>query len=365
MGPDYVEAALEGGLWPRVGEWLKTGLYTVGDGILPSFTNPNNLSIVTGLCADWHGICANHFFDRSLGREVPLEDPGYLRSQTILSRLEAAGARVASVTAKDKLRRLLGAGRAGPSLSAERAADLSHEAWGIERLDAFVGRPAPPIYSAEASTFVLQAGVAILERCRPDLTYLSTTDYLQHRFAPGAPELAAFLSEVDRCLGALADLGAVVAVTADHGMNAKPRIVYLGDLLPEARVTLPITDPYVRHHGALGACAFLDEVDPERAALALADAEGVVEVLPRERAADRHRLPADRIGDVVVFSGADAVLGRTPADHDLSALEGPLRSHGGPAERRVPILASERTPRVPRASREVMELALEVAAAAI
>jgi phosphonoacetate hydrolase len=361
MGSDYVEAALEGGLWPRVHEWLAEGLYAVGDGILPSFTNPNNLSIVTGLSTRDHGICGNHFFDRALGREVPLEDPAYLRAETRLAALERRGARVAAVTAKEKLRRLLGAGRSGPSFSAERADALGDPAWGIERLDRFVGEPAPPMYSAAASTFVLRAGIALLVRARPDLLYLSTTDYLQHRYGPGAPELDGFLREVDRCLGALADLGAVVAVTADHGMSAKPRVVYLGERLPGARVTLPITDPYIRHHGALGGCAFVDTPDIAGALERLGDTPGIEVALPRAEAAARFELPEDRVGDVVVLATADAALGRTPAEHDLASLEGPLRSHGGPAEARVPLLVSARVPQAPTTSRALLDTALAAA----
>jgi phosphonoacetate hydrolase len=342
MGPAYVEAAIERGLWPRVREWTQRGgSFAVAQGVLPSFTNPNNLSLVTGLSPAAHGICGNHYFDAALRSEVASEDPACLRAETILARLEREGARVASVTSKDKLRRLLGAGRAGPSFSAERAHEQSFADWGIDRFDTFTGEPVPPIYSPEASTFVLRAGLRLLVRARPDLLYLSTTDYLQHRFAPGAPELDTFLREIDRCLGELADAGARVAVTADHGMNDKPRIVWLGEILPNARVVLPITDPYVRHHGALGACAFVSGSDPEHIVAALREAPGVVEALPRDEAADRYALPADRIGDVVVFGGADTVFGKTPAEHDLSALEGPLRSHGGPGEQVVPILLSD------------------------
>jgi phosphonoacetate hydrolase len=359
MGPDYVAKALEAGLWPRIREWERTGFLGTALGILPSFTNPNNLSLTTGLPSAGHGICGNHFFDRGLGREVALEDPTYLCAPTWLAVLEAQGARVGAVCAKHKLRRLLGAGRSGLSLSAERATQ-GFPGWGIERLDAFVERPVPPVYSAEASTFVLAAGVALLKRVHPDFLYLSTTDYLQHLHAPGALELAPFLREVDRLVGALVDLGAVVALTADHGMSAKPNVVFLGDLLPEARVTLPITDPYVRHHGALGGCAFVDVEDPERARATLLATPGIEEVLGREAAARRHEMPADRLGDLVVFACADTALGKTPRDHDLGALAAPLRSHGGPAEREVPILLSERPAAVPRESRALLPVALEL-----
>ena len=359
MGPDYVDAALCAGRWPRVRAWLDgDGVYTVGRGVLPSFTNPNNMSIVTGERADVHGLCGNHYFDAVAQREVSTEDPACLRCPSLLARLEAEGARVATVTSKEKLRRLLGAGRTGPSFSAERAEAGTHAAWGIERLTAFVGEAAPPIYSEAASTFVLRAGLALLRHSKPDVLYLSTTDYLQHRFAPGAAELDPFLREVDRVLGAMADEGALVAVTADHGMNAKPRVLYLGEHLPDARIVLPITDPYVAHHGALGSCAFVNATDVEGAMARLSALEGVCEVLPRDAAAARHHLPADRIGDVVVFGDASTVLGKTRAHHDLSQLHGALRSHGGPAEAFVPLLFSTRPAVVPTESLGLLRAAL-------
>lgn len=363
MGPEYLDAAFEAGKLPRMAAWAGNGgLRSVGEGILPSFTNPNNISIVTGLSAAEHGLCGNHYFDRRMGREISTEDPACLRAETLLAHWEREGARVATVTAKDKLRRLLGAGRGGPSFSAERAEGQTFGAWGIGRFDEFVGQAVPEIYSAEASMFVLRAGLKLFEKCRPDLIYLSTTDYLQHRWAPGAAELDGFLAEADRCLGELCERGAVVAVTADHGMNAKPRVVYLGEHLPRARVVLPITDPYVRHHGALGGCAFVDTPEKERVAEVLRGIDGVEVALERGEAARRYELPSDRIGDVVVFAAADTAFGKTRAEHDLSTLEGPLRSHGGLAEARVPLLLSEAVQgEEPTRSRDLMAAALRTA----
>lgn len=362
MGPDYVEAALADGHWPRVRAWLDgPGAYSVGRGVLPSFTNPNNLSIVTGAPPAAHGLCGNHYFDTTLLRERGTEDPSCLRCTTRLARLEQSGARVATVTSKEKLRRLLGAGRVGPSFSAERADEGAHPPWGIARLTELVGEGAPEIYSEAASTFVLRAGLALLTRARPDVLYLSTTDYLQHRYAPGEPALTSFLREVDRLLGAMADTGALVAVTADHGMNRKPRVLYLCEHLPDARVVLPITDPYVAHHGALGACAFVDAPDVDAALTRLRALEGVCEALPRVEAAARHQLPADRIGDIVVFGDADTAFGKTRAAHDLTALHGPLRSHGGPDEAHVPLLFSTRPATMPQGSMGLFDAALTIA----
>jgi phosphonoacetate hydrolase len=68
---------------------------------------------------------------------------------------------------------------------------------------------------------------------------------------------------------------------------------------------------------------------------------GVTEVLDRMVAARLLELPFDRMGDLVVCSGRDVVLGRTPERHDLSVLEGGLRSHGGRYEEMVPFVLSK------------------------
>jgi phosphonoacetate hydrolase len=214
----------------------------------------------------------------------------------------------------------------------------------------------PDVYSAELSEFVFAAGVRLLETRKPDVMYLSTTDYVQHKHAPGDPDANRFYAMMDRYLARLDALGAVVGVTADHGMNAKtrldarPNVIFLQDLLDEwvgrerTRVILPITDPYVVHHGALGSFAtvYLPGDVIEDVASRLRSLIGIEVVLTRAEAAARFELPADRIGDLVVVSGRSVVLGTGRARHDLSQLELPLRSHGGISEQRVPIILNRR-----------------------
>src|SRR5262249_6290860 len=159
------------------------------DCVVPSFTNPNNLSIVTGVAPAVHGICGNYFYDRDSDAEVMMNDPKFLRAGTIFQAFQAEGARIAIVTAKDKLRRLLGHGLAiGPARAICFSSELADQATlaehGIDRVLDLVGMPLPGVYSAELSAFVLAAGVALMRRDRPDLMYLSTTDYIQHKHAP-------------------------------------------------------------------------------------------------------------------------------------------------------------------------------------
>ncbi|MGH8714851.1 MAG: phosphonoacetate hydrolase [Casimicrobiaceae bacterium] len=352
--PDYINQAIAAGVAPFLGTLDGRGTCLTADCVVPSFTNPNNLSIVTGVPPSVHGICGNYFWDRDAQAEVMMNDAKYLRAGTILAAFAAAGAAIAVVTAKDKLRSLLGHGMRGICFSSEKADQVTRATNGVEDILGLVGMPLPAVYSAALSEFVFAAGVRLMQRERPDLMYLSTTDYVQHKAAPGTPAANGFYAMIDRYLAELDALGASIVVTADHGMNAKtdafgrPNIIYLQDLLDArygtgaARVILPITDPYVVHHGALGsfATAYLPAERVADAAQLLCAVAGVELVLSRAEAAKRFELPPDRIGDLVIVSERLTVLGSSAARHDLSALDAPLRSHGGVSEQRVPLIAT-------------------------
>jgi phosphonoacetate hydrolase len=355
--PDYIAQAVAAGVTPWMKDTLAGGTALLADCVVPSFTNPNNLSIVTGVPPSVHGICGNYLYDTETGTEVMMNDPRWLRAPTLLAALAHAGKRCAVVTAKDKLRRLLGHGMQGICFSAEKADAASVAENGIDRVLELVGRPLPDVYSAALSEFVFAAGVRLAHKRLADLMYLSTTDYIQHKHAPGTREANAFYAMMDRYLGELDAMGWVIALTADHGMNAKtwldakPDVIYLQDVLDDwlgaerARVILPITDPYVVHHGALGSFAtvYLPS-DADRADLIerIAELPGIEVVLPRALAAERFELPPDRIGDLVVVSGRSTVIGSGRAKHDLSGLDVPLRSHGGLSEQRVPLILNRR-----------------------
>lgn len=348
---EYINQAIQAGKAPFLAKLPAFGTVLTGDCVIPSFTNPNNLSIVTGAPPSVHGICGNFFFDQEA--EVPMNDTKYLRAPTILAEMARAGQRVAVVTAKDKLRSLLGHQLKGICFSAEKADTVNLVEHGIENIVEKVGMPEPPVYSAELSEFVFAAGLYLLRNERPNLMYLSTTDYVQHKFAPGTPEANAFYEMADSYFERYHDEGAVVAIAADHGMNAKtdsigrPNIVFLQDLLDAqyghqlSRVILPITDPYVKHHGALGSYAtiYLQNAEREHDVMDfLGGIAGIEAVFTRAQACRRFELPEDRTGDLVVLGERLTVLGTAADKHDLSGLDLPLRSHGGISEQKVPLI---------------------------
>ncbi|CAB3676378.1 Phosphonoacetate hydrolase [Paraburkholderia sediminicola] len=353
---EYLEMAAAAGVAPFLATLLHPGTSLKGECVVPSFTNPNNLSIVTGVPPAVHGISGNYFFDRDSGTEVLMNDPKYLVAPTVLAGFAEQGAHVAVVTAKDKLRRLLGKGLKGICFSAEKADEATLEENGIDNLLELVGQPVPSVYSAELSEFVFAAGVRLLETRDIDLMYLSTTDYVQHKCAPGTPGANAFYQMMDGYLQRLDELGAIVALTADHGMNAKhnedgePNVIYLQECFDEwlgedaARVILPITDPYVVHHGALGSFATVylpASADLEATRRRLAAEPGIELVLTGAEGCARFELPPARMGDLIVISTQDVVLGTRRIKHDLSGLDVPLRSHGGLAEQIVPLLFNQ------------------------
>jgi phosphonoacetate hydrolase len=351
--PDYLGQAVATGHMPWMKKALSHGTGLVADCVVPTFTNPNNLSIVTGVPPSVHGICGNYLYDSESQSEVMMNDPKWLRAPTILAALADAGQKVAVVTAKDKLRQLLGHRMKGICFSAEKANQATLAEHGIEQVLDKVGKPLPSVYSADLSEFVFAAGVWLMQHQRPDVMYLSTTDYIQHKYAPGTDGANAFYAMMDAYLQQLDDMGCVIALTADHGMNAKvgmdglPQVIYLQDWFDAwlgvavARVILPITDPYVVHHGALGSFATVylpSSADAADAVKRLQAVQGIEAVYTRSQAAAHFELPADRIGDLVVVSERFTVLGTAVSKHDLSGLDVPLRSHGGVSEQRVPLV---------------------------
>ena len=358
--PAYIEHGVAAGIIPNIARWMREGFHTVAHGTMPSFTCPNNMSIVTGRPASVHGISGNFYLDRATNEPVVMTGPELLKASPVMSELSRHGARVVSVTAKDKLRRQLQKGmdlsNGSVSFSSQHADRCTMEENGIGDALDLVGRPLPDMYSADLSLFVLDAGLGLLAERRPDILYLSLTDYIQHAYAPGHPEADRFYAEMDARFGQFEALGATVALTADHGMNEKtnddgtPCVVWLQDILDAefgagaSTVICPITDAFVGHHGALGGFVRVychEGLPGERVIDAVSDVPGLERVLSREDVAREFDLPFGPEGDVAVLGDARTVIGAREVDHDLDGLKGHrLRTHGSVHEADVPIVLS-------------------------
>ncbi|KAJ5550413.1 hypothetical protein N7461_005111 [Penicillium sp. DV-2018c] len=356
--PEYLRSGIEKGLLPTFKKFLVNGFHATAKSCMPSFTNPNNVSIITGAPPSAHGIAGNFFLDRKTGEARMITDDSLLRGSTLLEQMSRRGVRISAITAKDKLRRILAHGlKQAICFSAEKAADCTLDENGISDVEQWLGRPAPSQYSSDLSLFVLDAGIKLLEEKRSDFLYLTLSDYIQHKHEPGSPEADSFMGAIDERLERLATLAPVIGITGDHGMSQKsnevgePNVIFLEDILnaefgPNAsRVICPITDPFVRHHGALGSFVrvYLKDISQLESVISFCKSLPDVELaLSGQVAAQRFEMPLDREADIVVISKPHSVIGSSRVKHDLSGLEGhPLRSHGGLSEQDIPVIMSK------------------------
>ena len=324
LDPDYL-AATATPEWDAIADEGTTGAC---DGLVPSLTNVNNVGIVTGRHPAATGVTANTFLDD--GERVYVEDAKFLNCRTVLADAADEGADVIALVAKEKLRRLVGDG------GVEAASAQEPPAW----LTDLAGEP-PGIYSGEASAWLLDAAVAVAEARDPDVLYVSTTDVVPHKHAPGEAAAEAWVTALDDGLGRLREFGPVAAV-ADHGMNHKDRRVDVEAMLADTGVAAEtvrcIRDRHVYHHQNLGGAAYVYADDPAAARTALEDAPGT-EVVDRATACDRFRLDPERVGDLLLLGDERTVFGPIE-EGDARVDEVDLRSHGSVHERTVPYLAS-------------------------
>ena len=332
FAPEYLEACEA----PNLKALGKKGFLKKGQGMMPSVTNVNNVSLVTGSYPEAHGINSNYGLVRETGEEVYMESGQYILAETMFQRAKKRGETSILVTSKDKLRTLLSDG-ATVSVSSERPPE-----WVVEG----VGAP-PDIYSLEVNGWVIRAGSYIMSHLQQEagLVYLTTTDYAMHTYGPEEPQSQEHISILDSAIGELVEAhpDVTLLVTADHGMSRKTRMVDLKEALAKygirANPVPIIKDRYVVHHSNLGGCMFIYLESGELSKLSeavnvLRETAGVQEALPREEAAARYRLHYDRIGDIVVNGEKDVVFG------DPSKVEMPprLRSHASTHEVSVPII---------------------------
>ena len=359
---EYFEEASKLNLTPNLDKIINTGENLLANSAIPSFTNPNNISIVTGRPSSVNGICGNFFYTPSTGEEVMMNDPQYLRAPTIFQKYYERGAKIAIVTAKDKLRKLLSHGlnfNDGRAIcfSSEKSDQATISENGIDKINDWLDMDVPDVYSQGLSEFVMAAGVKLLHEYKPDIMYLSTTDFIQHKYAPGDEVANKFYAMFDEYIGQLNINNNSIIITADHGMQPKskadgsPNAIYLQDILDKklgdnsSKVILPITDPYVVHHGALGSFATIYLKDKSKINEAMQEIKKIKEievVVSNEAGCEEYDLPKDRMGDIICMSSQYMTIGSSESSHDLSKLKEPLRSHGGLHEREVPFISNKK-----------------------
>ncbi len=358
--PRYLQQFLADGSIPNIARFISQGFAGVADGSMPSFTCPNNMSLITGTPTAKHGISGNYYLDTATWQPVVMTGPELLRGDTIIARFAAAGAKVVSITAKDKLRKQLAKGldvsQGHVSFSTEFAERATMAENGIENVLEFVGMPKPGMYSMELSLFVLEAGLKLLQQRRPDLLFLSLTDWVQHKWSPQEDDARTFYKKLDDVFGRLAACDITLALTADHGMSDKsneagdPNVIWLQDILDakfgkdETIVICPITDAFVAHHGSLGGFVRVwsrGKVSDRQIIDHIAGIDGIELALDKATVCRLFDMPPDREADVAVISRHDVCIGASAGNHDLTGLKGNrLRTHGGTSEAKVPFILS-------------------------
>ena len=336
LDPEYLDVCDA----PNLKEMAKRGFHVTGKCMMPSVTNVNNVSVVTGKYPTDHGISSNYRLVRETGEDIYMESGEYILSETFFQRATRMGATSILSTSKDKLRTLLSEG-ASTAISSERA-----PRWAVDA----VGEP-PPIYSLDVNGWTIRAATEAMKRSAADIVYISTTDFAMHTYAPEEPESQRHITILDDAIGDLVEAHPDVTLflTADHGMSAKSRMVVLDDVFSRhgvaAQAVPIIKDRYVVHHNNLGGCMFIyldpghaDQVD--EAADALRKTTGVERVYTRAEAVEELRLNYDRIGDLVVTGDSETVFGPKELSdtwNDTGAGSG-LRSHASAYEQDVPII---------------------------
>jgi phosphonoacetate hydrolase len=328
-GPEYLARSET----PNLDALAAEGYSTIGQAIVPTVTNVNNVTIVTARYPETHGITSNYFYDHLRGQEVYMESPEFVLTDTIFRRLARKGKKSILITAKDKLKTLIQDG----TTIAESAENPS--AWLVDRIG-----PPPDIYSVEVNHWLFGVAENLLKENPPDLLYLTTTDYATHKLAPEDDRSQWNINQLDRLLGEILNVlpGIEIVVTADHGMSQKTYALDLNLILKEAGITayaIPIIkDRHVVHHQNLGGSAYvyLDDLSAmEKSVELLKEEKGIESVLPSTEAARKFHLHPQRIGHLFILADADTVFGALPtAREDVN-----IRSHGSLHEREIPIYA--------------------------
>jgi phosphonoacetate hydrolase len=324
---DYIKEAST----PFIDSLIRKGTRSSCLSMVPTVTNVNNASIITGGFPDEHGITSNWYYDQKTGIEVFMDSSEFLTCLTYLERAANRSQRTLLITVKDKLRRLLDKGSTA-SFSLERP---------TKNIIEEIGSP-PDIYEFEASPWLINAALNEVSKKEWDIVYVSTTDYIPHKFKPKDTIAKEYMNRIDEGLEAIFSQGYEIGIVADHGMNAKKVNIDPVMLLEEyginGKIVATIKDEHMIHHMNLGGSAYLYVNKVDEASEILLDAEGIEAVLRRGEAAKQFRLNSERIGDLLLLAEMDYTFGINKGSNyrDIA-----IRSHGSLHEREVPFIITK------------------------
>jgi phosphonoacetate hydrolase len=317
---------------PFIDSLGKTGTSTICQTMVPTVTNVNNASIITCSFPEKHGITSNWYYDRGTGKEVFMDSNHFLKCNTFLENEAKKGKKVILLTVKDKLRRLLQT-KEVYSYSVEKpTAEIVDKTGSV-----------PGIYELAASPWLLRAAYEEISERKWDIVYVSTTDFIPHKYAPKHRLAREYMSRIDEGLEYIHNHGYEMGIVSDHGMNHKSTnfdpVTYLKEYGVNSKIVASIKDEHIIHHMNLGGSAYLYTNLPEKAKMILSDCEGVEAIYSREEAAKKYRLMPARIGDLLILADKKYTFGR---NKDTTYRKIDIRSHGSLHEREVPFITSRK-----------------------
>jgi phosphonoacetate hydrolase len=343
FGMGYYESAP----LPTIKKMAADGFFKTVSGVFPSVTNVNNVSIACGAWPEDHGIVANSYFDSETGSAQYMNAAELIDVPTVFERARKQGVGTALLTSKRKTLELF-----HKHLDFGVAAEAAPP-----ELVAKYGEPAG-IYSREINYWLWSVAVDLL-KTRPELglVYVHITDYPMHAWDEKAPESIEHLTTLDSLIGDAIEAApdAAVYLTADHGMNAKKSCWDLDKVcsargVPVRFVLSPERDYYIKHHRNFTGCSWIwlhDPADADKVTSIVKELNGVEDILPRDEAAKRFHLRADRIGDLTVLGDKDTMFGEM--DNEYEDLAADYRAHGSLYEMHLPFIIYNEKGQLPNA----------------
>lgn len=328
---------------------------------IPSVTNVNHATILTGKFPSEHGMVGNYYYNRETGEQGFIESSDFMKAETILEILHKKGASTALLTVKGKVLEVFGRG-VDFRISAQNPSDI---------LVRYLDMPSPPpVGSLEVNGWILEACYRLLKKNNPDVVYCTTNDYMMHNYAPDTKEAIAQMKEIDRWIGKIYDLDHTrsIYITADHGMNKKTHLINLQAIMDRKDYKVvchpPIKDRYIENHiyqeGGVLFLYFKNKQDEKTEEILsfLADSPYIETVCTKEEAAKKYNLPVDDIGDYVVLAAEDCAFGEFEGEELITD---DVRTHGSLYERLIPLIAvnAKEVPEKYRCSRDIVKILLE------
>ena len=348
LGPGDVDPAL----MPRLTDPTLCGS-TLGEAraVMPTRTNPNHVSVLTGAFGESHGITGNGYWDRAARTPKALDAAALIEMETLFTVAVSAQPAPVTVAAFSKA-------RIGRLFAAVPERQHAPDVLWVPTTQGPMGH----LVGVASDGETMDAFLAATAEREPDLAAinLSEVDRTAHERGPG--ETAEARRHADAALGRLVDdlrargrwERSILIVTADHGFDditprpERPRTdIELAERFAAAGVAglQVVSDGGVAHVYAEALAADATDVGDAARALGWAAAvawrePGVADVVARLPVPGIAPFPADwglaheRAGDLLVVARAGFHL-LDPKDATGHRFRG---NHGSPREMRVPLV---------------------------